>query len=91
MAAVLLAGAYFVLAVISAGGVGIGDVKFAAVAGMVCGWHSWNALIIGTGATLLLAAAVGVALLAVRRAHRGSALAFGPFMVAGALLALVVT
>lgn len=90
VAAVLLAGAYFVLAVISAGGVGMGDVKFAAVVGMVCGWHSWNAVIIGTGATILLAAAVGVGLLVTRRANRRSVLPFGPFMVVGALLALVV-
>ena len=91
VAAAVLAGAYFVLAVISAGGVGMGDVKLAAVVGMVCGWHGWNAVIIGTGAALLLAAAVGVGLLAARRVNRRSALAFGPFMVAGALLALVVS
>lgn len=88
LAAGLLAGAYFVLAVASAGGVGMGDVKFASVVGLICGWHGWGAVIISTVATFLLAAVVGVALLAADRVTRTSTLAFGPFMVAGTVLAL---
>jgi len=88
LAAAGLVACYFVLAVVSSGGVGMGDVKLAAVVGLTCGWHSWAVVVISTVATFVLAAGVGIGLLVTRRATRTSSLAFGPFMVAGALLAL---
>lgn len=88
LAGAVLAAAYLIVALVSAGGVGMGDVKLAAVVGLICGWHGWAAVVTATVATFLLAAAVGLALLASRRASRNTTLAFGPFMVAGTLLAL---
>jgi leader peptidase (prepilin peptidase) / N-methyltransferase len=67
---------------------GIGDVKLAGVVGAVLGALSYQALIVGAFAAFLLGAVTGLALFATKRSGRGSAVAFGPFMVAGTLLAL---
>lgn len=81
---------YAALAVARPGGMGWGDVKLAGVLGMALAWHSWSALAVGAFAAFLLGGVVGVALMAVRRAGRGTAMPFGPYMLAGAALGLVV-
>jgi leader peptidase (prepilin peptidase) / N-methyltransferase len=83
-----LSGFYLFLFVIRPSGMGLGDVKLSAGAGLALGWISWQALIIGTFAAFLLAAAYGVALLALHRATRTSHLPLGPFIVIGTLAAI---
>jgi leader peptidase (prepilin peptidase)/N-methyltransferase len=63
-------------------------VKLAGIIGMVLGFLSWRALVIGGFAGFLLGALVGIAVMAARKGDRRTALPFGPFMVAGALLAV---
>ncbi|SDL73522.1 leader peptidase (prepilin peptidase) / N-methyltransferase [Tessaracoccus oleiagri] len=77
---------YFALAWISPAGMGLGDVKFAAVVGTFLGWFGWSHVLWGT----LLAFALNavVSLLALIRGRRGSELPFGPLMVVGAILAV---
>ena len=58
--------------------------------GLHLGWLGWNSVWVGTFAAFVLGGVVGVALLATRRADRKSAIPFGPYMLAGALLALFV-
>jgi leader peptidase (prepilin peptidase)/N-methyltransferase len=85
----LLLFAFFcVLAVSFPAGMGFGDVKLAGIIGMVLGYLSWRALLIGGFTGFLLGALVGVAIMAARKGNRRTALPFGPFMVAGALLAV---
>ena len=79
---------FAVLAVAHPAGMGFGDVKLAGLIGMVLGYLSWRALLIGGFAGFLFGAIVGVAVMAARRGDRRTALPFGPFMVAGALLAV---
>jgi leader peptidase (prepilin peptidase)/N-methyltransferase len=86
-AAVLWAG-YFALAFVKPGAMGFGDVKLAGVLGLYLGWLGWGAVIIGTFVAFLLGGVVGMALMAARRAGRKSALPFGPYMLAGAFVAL---
>jgi len=69
-------------------GMGFGDVKLAGIVGGVLAYLSWTALVVGAFAGFLLGALVGVALMATGRGGRKTALPFGPFMVAGALLGL---
>ncbi|MEL5990516.1 prepilin peptidase [Microbacterium phosphatis] len=69
-------------------GLGGGDVKLAAVVGLVLGWHGWVELAAGAAAAFVLGGLHAVALLATGRASRGSHLAFGPWMLAGAWLAM---
>ncbi len=86
--AALYAG-YFALAFAYPAGMGFGDVKLAGVLGLYLGWLGWPSLVVGAFAGFLLGGAVGVALILARRAGRKSALPFGPFMLAGALIGIL--
>lgn len=85
---VVLAGAFFVLFVISPRAVAFGDVKLALSVGVVLGWYGWPVLFGGAFLGFLSAAVYGFALVLTGRARRTSAMAFGPFMVLGALAGL---
>jgi leader peptidase (prepilin peptidase)/N-methyltransferase len=50
---------------------------------------SWSTLLIGAFAGFLFGAVVGIGLLATGRGTRKTALPFGPFMIAGALTAIL--
>ncbi|MFJ6982512.1 MULTISPECIES: prepilin peptidase [unclassified Streptomyces] len=81
---------YLVLHLISPGGMGFGDVKLALGAGAVLGWYGWPTLMLGTLAGFVLGALYGVALLATGRADRRTAIPYGPFLIAGAYLGVLV-
>lgn len=87
LGSVALAGFYLLLAAVRPGGMGLGDVKLAASVGAALAWLSWPAVFAGTLAAFLLAAVAGLALLAARRGARPSHIPFGPFMLAGMVIA----
>jgi leader peptidase (prepilin peptidase) / N-methyltransferase len=84
-----LAGAYLLLALVRPGQLGGGDIKLAGVAGLALGWLGWPTLIAGAALGFVLSAVVSVALLAARRVTLHSAISFGPFLLGGALLAML--
>jgi leader peptidase (prepilin peptidase) / N-methyltransferase len=88
LGAAVLFGVYFVLVLVHPAGMGFGDVKLAGVLGLYLGWLGWGQLAVGGFLGFLLGGVWGVALLAAGRAGRKSAIPFGPFMLAGALLAV---
>jgi leader peptidase (prepilin peptidase)/N-methyltransferase len=69
---------------------GLGDAKLAASIGLVLGWASWQALVIGTFAGFAMAAVYGGVLMAMHRAARTTQLPLGPFILLGALAAIAV-
>jgi leader peptidase (prepilin peptidase)/N-methyltransferase len=71
-------------------GMGWGDVKLAGLLGLALGYVSWAALVIGGFAGFALGAVVGVAVIAAGHGNRKSVLPFGPFMIIGAFLGLLV-
>jgi leader peptidase (prepilin peptidase)/N-methyltransferase len=79
-----------VLLLISPSGLGAGDVKLAAGLGTALAWLGWGALIAGALAGFVLGAGYGAALLVARRASRATQLPFGPFLIAGTFLVLVI-
>jgi len=79
---------YFALAWLYPGGMGFGDVKLAGLLGLYLGWLGWSSVVVGTFAGFVLGGLVGALLLLTRRAGRKTAIAFGPYMLAGAMLAL---
>jgi len=81
---------YLVIALLSRGGLGAGDVRLAGVLGLALAWHGWMALVSGTVLGLLCAAVSGAILVAVRRATRQTPIPFGPALIAGAFTALLV-
>jgi len=86
-----LAGSFLLLAVIRPGQLGGGDVKLAGLAGIALAWIGWPALVFGAALGFLLSAVVSLVLLAARRVKLHSAISFGPFLVGGALLAILVS
>jgi leader peptidase (prepilin peptidase)/N-methyltransferase len=79
---------YFVLALISPRGMGMGDVKLAGVLGLVLGFLGWRYWILGLVGGVLIGGVIGLVALAVGRAHRATLLPFGPSMLLGAFLAI---
>ncbi|MFI7742789.1 prepilin peptidase [Kocuria rhizosphaericola] len=80
---------YLVLALISPAGLGMGDVKLAAVLGLFLGFQGWGALFVGAVLASVVGMVVGLAVLASRRGGLRSDVPFGPSMLAGALVAVV--
>ncbi|MGW4029919.1 prepilin peptidase [Streptomyces sp. NPDC004838] len=84
-----LGGAYLVLFLIHPNGLGFGDVKLALSLGVVLGWYGWTVLLAGAFAGFLLGSLYGAWLMAIGRAGRKTAIPFGPFMIIGALVGLL--
>jgi leader peptidase (prepilin peptidase) / N-methyltransferase len=82
-----LSAAYLAVAALRPGAVGAGDCKLAAVLGCALGWFGWGAVLAAEVVAHLLAAGHALARLAVRR--RADPVAFGPSLVLGALVAVV--
>jgi leader peptidase (prepilin peptidase) / N-methyltransferase len=88
---VALAGGYLLLALLRPGQLGGGDVKLAGVAGLALGWLGWSTLVWGAVLGFLLSAVVSLALLTLRRITLRSEICFGPFLLGGALLAILLS
>jgi leader peptidase (prepilin peptidase) / N-methyltransferase len=85
LAALVLYVLYLVLATFGMGG---GDVKLAPLLGFYLGWLGWSAVAVGAFAGFVLGGLVGGLLMALKLASRKSRLPFGPYMLAGAFLAV---
>lgn len=80
---------FFLAVALASGQLGAGDVRLAAVLGLVLTWHSWTALLVGTISGLLIAATIGLVLILVLRRSRHTRIALGPALIVGALAALL--
>ncbi|MEU8259724.1 A24 family peptidase [Micromonospora sp. NPDC048999] len=80
---------YVLLALLPGSRLGFGDVKLAAALGLPLGWLGWPALALGLLLPHLLNGVVVLALLAARKVRRDTALPFGPAILAGAWLAIL--
>ncbi|MCP2045960.1 UNVERIFIED_ORG: leader peptidase (prepilin peptidase)/N-methyltransferase [Paenarthrobacter nicotinovorans] len=80
---------YFVLRFIHPPGMGFGDVKLAGVLGLYLGYLGWSHIFAGTFVAFLLGGLWSLFILAARRGTLRSAIPFGPFMLAGAAVAMV--
>lgn len=90
LAALVCGAGYLLLALLRPTGLGLGDVKLGALLGLWLGWLGWPAVVIGVLAGFLLGGLAALALIIVRRADRGSAIAFGPWLLLGAAVATAV-
>lgn len=82
-----MASLFLLLAVVTAGGIGAGDVSAAAVVGLVTGWYSWTHV----AGALLAASMLALVLIAVPAARRqddrgATVVPFGPCLLTGALI-----
>lgn len=74
--------AYLLLAIISPGAVGLGDVKLAAPLGLYLGYLGWMHLLYGALLGFLLNGILAVFVVTLKRPERASEVAHGPSMVA---------
>jgi len=79
---------FLALALAYPDGMGYGDVKLAGLLGLVLGYLSWAAVLLGVFAGFLLGALFSVGLIASRRGGRKTAVPFGPFLIAGTLVGI---
>jgi leader peptidase (prepilin peptidase)/N-methyltransferase len=86
-AALAFAG-HLVLALVAPAGLGMGDVKLAAVLGLHLAWLGWAALVDGVLAGFVVQAVLAAVLLATRRVALRGYVPFGPAMLAGAALVI---
>lgn len=80
---------YFALAFAYPQGMGFGDVKLAGVLGLYTGFLGWDVWAVGLFGGFALGGVVSLGLVAAGRAGRKSKIPFGPFMVVGALVAVL--
>jgi leader peptidase (prepilin peptidase)/N-methyltransferase len=82
---------YFVLALVSpgGGGLGFGDVKLAGVLGLLLGWLGWGPVMVSVLGAFVSGGVLALVLLVAGRAGRSSHIAFGPSMIVGAWVALM--
>lgn len=78
-------GLLLVIALVSRGGMGGGDIKLAALLGLFLGWQN---VLLGFFAASLAGALTGILLVALKKKGRKDAVPFGPFLSLGALLSL---
>ena len=83
-------GVYLLLALVYPAGMGWGDVKLAGVLGLYLGYLGWGAWTVGLFLGFVFGGVFGLGLIVLRRGGRKTALPFGPFMLLGALVAVLV-
>ncbi|MET8150023.1 prepilin peptidase [Actinoplanes sp. NPDC049668] len=91
LAAALTGAIYLIVAMLPGDGLGLGDVKLAAVLAFTLGDAGWSAVAIGLLAPHLINGPVALSLLLTRRAERRTPLPLGPALLAGALVAVIAT
>ena len=84
-----LAAGFWLAAFLSPSAVGLGDVRLAASTGAALAWYGWATLVAGLLAAFVLAAVYGLGLLTARRASLRQQIPFGPFLIAGTVLAIL--
>jgi|GEM_PF-438586 len=86
LAAAVVGSLWFLVAFVSPGAVGLGDIRVAALAAGLLGWSGWTVVFAGQLAASLLGVLTAAAMTATRRSVR-SGVPMGPALILGAFLA----
>lgn len=90
LGAVIALATMWLIYAVSRGGMGDGDVRLAPLLGMYLGWLNPGIVLPGLFFGFLAGAVVGVAMMALDRAGRRTAVPFGPFLALGTVVAIFV-
>jgi len=90
LGAVIALAAMWMIYTLSKGGMGDGDVRLAPLLGMYLGWLNPGIVLPGLFFGFIAGAVVGVAMMALDRAGRRTAVPFGPFLALGTIVAIFV-
>ena len=82
----LAVGAIGLLLAFIGSGLGLGDVKLGALIGLWLGWHGAPILVACLCTGIILGGLAAILMLLTRRAGRKSSIAYGPYLIAGALM-----
>lgn len=83
-------GVLLLVAILSRGGFGMGDVKMAVVIGLILGFWGWRVLAQGLFLTGIIGGIPALWMMATGKAGKGDELPYGPAMILGAWIGLVV-
>ncbi len=86
VAGITVGGVYVLLAATEASSMGMGDVRLAALTGLVLGTGGWQAVLLGAVIPYLLATPAALATLCRHPPGTAPQIPFGPFLVGGAIL-----
>ncbi len=91
LACVVLLAGYFLLALFSpgGGGLGLGDVKLAGLIGLALGWLGWGPVVVALYAGFISGGVLALVMLVTRRVGLKGDLAYGPPMLLGAFAGLL--
>jgi leader peptidase (prepilin peptidase) / N-methyltransferase len=89
LAMAILASLFVAMALVSRGGIGFGDCKWAGIIGLYLGWLGWQYVVTGVLLSYLGAAVVVIVIRIVRKSGDSRLLPFAPFMAGGAVVAMV--
>ncbi|WP_462418107.1 prepilin peptidase [Kytococcus sp. Marseille-QA3725] len=81
LAAASLWAAFWVLAFLTAGGIGLGDAKLALSTGLLTGWLGWGPFLLAAWGAFAVGAVAALVLMFLGRATRTTHVPFGPSMV----------
>ncbi len=90
LAAIAIFASFFVLQLLQPKGMGYGDTKTAALLALHLGWLGWAEVGLGIFMGFLLGALWGIAVMLRGAGTRKSKIPFGPFLLAGAFLAILI-
>ena len=85
----VLGGVFYLLALAAPAGMGRGDAKLSLSLGVATGYFSWSMLVLAVVAGFVIGALAAVAAVVLRRATMRSSIPFGPALLTGCWLALV--
>jgi leader peptidase (prepilin peptidase)/N-methyltransferase len=88
--AAILGVAYLIIAVAVPGGMGLGDVKLAGLIGLALAYLGWGPLAVGAFGAFLVGGMFALVLLLTRRARWRGGIPFGPSMLIGAWIGVLV-
>ena len=80
---------FLLIALFAKGSFGMGDVKFAPLCFLLVGFEGLPTTLLAVASSFMLAAAVGLAMTVAKKRDLKYKIPFGPFMVAGAVIALL--
>lgn len=80
---------YFLLALISPSAMGMGDVKLSLVIGLLVGWFGLSTWLVGLLSAFVVGGIIAIVALLLRRVTLRGSIPFGPSMLAGAVIAVV--
>jgi leader peptidase (prepilin peptidase) / N-methyltransferase len=90
IAGVIGFGVFYVLWYVFPRGVGFGDVRLSGLLSMALGWLGWGELVTGLYGGFFLGAVIGIVLTLAKVFKRKQLFPFGPFMLVGALIGVLV-